>query len=407
MTIRLTSKWPSIALLTVCIVLSLALWFSATAIVPALRREIEISDTLAALFTSVVSVGFVCGTLVSAIFGLADRIPPRRFFMLSAFVAALANGMILLVEPDSSLVVVLRFITGACMAGIYPVGMKMASSWAVRDMGLLIGLVGGGITLGKSLPYLLNVIGEVDWRFTLLAASGLSILSGLLVNFVALGPALGRTPPFDVRVVLRAWANKPLRLANLGYFGHMWELFALWGWVGAFLSASLAQSADAAPNSSAVFSNLATFAVIGAGAIGCLAGGLIADRFGRTTLTIGALAISGSCAASVGFMFGGPIWILTLVCLVWGLTVVADSPQFSSCVIELSPPEHVGTMLTIQTCVGFLLTFVTIHIVPPLVEAVGWRYAFAPLALGPLVGILAMIRLRASPDAYKLAGGKR
>ena len=404
---RLNSKWPSIALLTFCIVLSLSLWFSATAIVPALRDEIEISDTLAALFTSVVSVGFVCGTLASAILGLADRIPPKRFFMLSAFVAAIANGAIMLVEPDSSLVVVLRFITGACMTGIYPVGMKMASSWAIRDMGLLIGLVGAGITVGKSLPYLLNVIGDVDWRFTLLAASGLSILSGLLVNMVALGPALGRTPPFDIRAVLEAWKNKPLRLANLGYLGHMWELFAMWGWIGAFLSASLLQGDLAAPDRSSIYSNIATFAVIGVGGVGCLVGGLFADRFGRTTLTISALAISGACAVGAGFVFGGPPWLLILVCLVWGITIVADSPQFSSCVIELSPPEYVGTMLTIQTCLGFLLTFATIHLIPLMVEAVGWRYAFAPLALGPLVGILAMLQLRSGPDAYRLAGGKR
>jgi MFS family permease len=401
------SKWTSIAVLILCIVLSLSLWFAATAVVPALRGEIEISDTLAALFTSVVSIGFVCGTLASAILGLADRIPPKRFFMLSAFVAAVANGAIMLVEPDSNAVVVLRFITGACMAGIYPVGMKMASSWAIRDMGLLIGLVGAGITLGKSLPYLLNVIGDVNWRFTLLAASGMSIISGLLVNLVALGPALGRTPPFDIGAVLQAWKNKPLRLANLGYFGHMWELFAMWGWIGVFLSASLAQSGVTASDSTNIYANLATFAVIAVGGLGCLAGGLIADRYGRTTLTIGALAISGSCAAGAGFLFGGPTWLLILVCLVWGLTIVADSPQFSSCVIELSPPEYIGTMLTIQTCIGFLLTLTTIHLVPSMVEAVGWRYAFAPLVLGPLVGVIAMLRLRYSPDAYRLAGGRR
>ena len=401
------TKWLSIALLAACQVMALALWFSATAVVPALRLELALDDTQTSLFTSAVAVGFVAGTLGSAVLGLADRIDPRRFFMASALVAAAANGAILLVEPGSPVVVALRFVTGACMAGIYPVGMKMAATWAKGDTGLLVGLLVGAVTLGSALPHLFNVAGGVDWRFTLVAASTLAAAAGLLINLVGLGPERAEAPRIDPGAVLRAWTNKPLRLANLGYFGHMWELYAMWGWIGLFLHASFAASFGGATADSAFYANLATFAVIGAGAAGSLFGGVFADRLGRTTLTMGAMAISGSCALVAGFLFAGDPWILLALCLVWGVAAVADSAQFSSCIIELSDRSYMGTMLTVQTCIGFLLTLATIHMIPPLVDAVGWSYAFAPLAIGPFLGVLAMARLRAHPDAVKLARGNR
>ncbi|MCG8693449.1 MAG: hypothetical protein MI806_19775, partial [Minwuiales bacterium] len=182
-------------------------------------------------------------------------------------------------------------------------------------------------------------------------------------------------------------------------------LYAMWAWIGLFLHESFARRIGG-PDAG-LLADLATFAVIGAGAVGSLCGGVFADRLGRTTLTILAMAISGSCALVVGFLFGGNPWLLVTLCLVWGVAVVADSAQFSSCVIELAERDHVGTMLTIQTCIGFLLTLTTIHMIPPLVEWFGWRYAFAPLAIGPVLGVIAMARLRAHPDAVKLAGGNR
>lgn len=403
----LRSKWPSIGLLALCEVMALALWFSASAVIPALKADYALGDGHAALLTSSVAIGFVAGTLTSAFLGLADRLHPRRFFMASALIAAAANGAILLVEPTSVLVIALRFVTGACMAGLYPVGMKMAATWAKRDTGLLVGLLVGALTLGSAAPHLFNAAGGVDWRFTLLAASIMAAVAGLLINLVGLGPAHATGARFRPGAMLRAWTNKPLRLANLGYFGHMWELYAMWGWIGLFLQASFAaRFGDAGPDPK-LYANLATFAVVAAGAVGCLLGGVFADRLGRTTLTMAAMAVSGSCALAVGFLFGGEPWLLLAVCLVWGVAVVADSAQFSSCVIELSERDHVGTMLTTQTCVGFTLTLATIHLIPLLVDAVGWRFAFAPLALGPFLGVVAMARLRAHPDALKLANGNR
>ena len=339
------AKWASIGLLALCEVLALTLWFSASAVIPALRMEFELSDLQSALITSSVSVGFVAGTLASAILGLADRIHPARFFTVAVLVAAGANALILLVDPTSIGVAMLRLVVGMAMAGVYPVGMKLVSSWAKGDMGLLVGLLVGALTLGSAAPHLITAFVQADWRVTMAVASGLAVLSGILVNFVRIGPNLRRAVKFEPRFVLQAWVAKPLRLANLGYLGHMWELYAMWAWAGLYLSASFAIN-PGGPEA-ALNAKLVTFLTIGLGAVGCLAGGFIADRVGRTTLTIGAMGISGMCALLVGFAFGGNPWLVVLLFSVWGITVVADSAQFSASVMELSDPWLVGTMVTV------------------------------------------------------------
>jgi predicted MFS family arabinose efflux permease len=269
-------------------------------------------------------------------------------------------------------------------------------------MGLLVGLLVGALTLGSGSPHLFNALGGLDWRFTVASSSLAAALGGWLIGRARLGPNRAPAPRFQPGFVVEAWRNPALRLANFGYFGHQWELYAMWAWIGAFLRASYALSG--APAHAA---DLVTFAVIGiGGGIGCLTGGLLADRLGRTTVTMAAMAASGSCALGIGLLYGGAWWLVSLVGLLWGATVVADSAQFSSSVIELSERSHVGTMLTTQTCVGFVLTLVTIHLVPHLAEIWGWRWAFAALAPGPFLGVAAMVALKRRPEAVLLANGR-
>ncbi len=399
-------KTASIILLALCEVAAMSLWFSASAVVPSITAEYPLSDFQISLFTSSVQAGFVLGTLVSAVMGLADRLEPRRFFMASALIASIANASILVIEPGSPLVYVARLITGICMAGIYPVGMKMAGSWAKGDLGLLVAILVGALTLGSAAPHLFNAFGGIDWRFTIMTTSAAGLFAALAINLVKIGPRQSAARAFSASQLALAFRDPALRLANFGYLGHMWELYAMWAWLGIFLAASFEiNSGGYDPD---LLARYATFAVIGAGGlIGCLAGGLLSDRYGRTTLTMAAMAISGSCALVVGFLFGGPPLLLGIICLIWGITIIADSAQFSASITELSEPELIGTMLTVQTCAGFILTLITIHLMPLLVDTVGWSWAFAPLSIGPFLGVWAMARLRRHPDSVRMAAGQR
>lgn len=399
----------SIALIAVAEVAVLGLWFSATAAVPDLAARHGLSGWQLSLFTSSVQLGFAVGSLVSTFLGLADRIEPRRLFAAAAVAGATANGAILLLDPASALVPCLRFLTGAALAGVYPVGMKLAASWAGvggrQDMGLLVGLLVGSLCLGSASPHLFNAFGGGEWRTTLILATLAALGAAAIVLFAEVGPRFATGAAFKRELIRRAWDDKPIRLAILGYLGHMWELYAVWAWVGSFLAVAFAAGlVDAQPKAAAA---LATFMMVGAGAIGSLAAGALADRLGRTAITSACMVISAACCLGIGLLLDGPLWLLLAALVVWGVTIAADSAQFSTAVAELSEPGIVGTMLTLQTALGFLLTLVTIHLMPAFVAQLGWRWAFAPLALGPLLGVWAMLRLRFLPDAMRLAGGRR
>jgi len=400
----LHGKRRTLLLLALVQLLGMAAWFSASAVVPALSAEWGLGDSGRSWLTMSVQLGFVLGALGAALVNLPDRVTPWKLLSACALLAALATAAIPLFCRSLAPALALRVLTGLFLAGVYPVGMKIMATWTREDRGLGIGLLVGALTLGKAAPHLLTAIGgAARWHTVLYASAALTALGALLAGTgVRDGPYATGNARFDWRYAGEVFSVRELRLANFGYLGHMWELYAMWTWVPSFLAASFALRGLSRETASA-----AGFAVIGAGAVGSWLAGRWADRLGRTTITIAALAVSGACCLLVGMLFGGPPLLVLALCLVWGFAVVADSAQFSACVTELCRPEYIGTALTLQTSVGFLLTMVTIRLLPWAQARVGWGAAFAVLAIGPVLGIWAMARLRAMPVAVKLAGGRR
>ncbi len=383
-------KWTTIWLLLIAELLSMGVWFSASAVAPALSAAWSLDDSGRAWLTMSVQAGFVAGALISALLNLADRIPAHLLFAWSAIAASLSTALIAAKAGGLTPAVALRFLTGFFLAGVYPVGMKIVATWTTKDRGLGIGLLVGALTLGSAAPHLLNALGVTsDWRMLLYAASAGAAAGGFIAAlFVRQGPNRSTAPPFRWSYAGAILRDRPVLLANLGYLGHMWELYAMWSWIGGYAA------------SSAI-----AFAAIAAGGPGSLLAGKIADRIGRTTVTIVSMAVSGACALLIGFFYHSS-W-LAAIAILWGFSIVADSAQFSACVTELCEREYLGTALTLQTSLGFLLTMFTIRLVPLMQARIGTQWSFAILALGPFAGIAAMAALRRRPEAKKIANGQK
>ncbi|WP_417479992.1 MFS transporter [Maricaulis maris] len=399
----LPGKATALALIATSQVLALSIWFAGAAALPALMAATDIGPMRQAALTSSVQLGFVIGAVLSAVTGLADRLPPQRLFALGSIFAALANIAALQLEPGGWSLIASRALAGAALALVYPVGMKLAASWARGDAGFLVGLLVGALTLGSALPFMFNLAGDIaDWRLPFMASAMAALIAACLILLARGGPGLRPAARLDPGAFTLSVRDPALRLVNLGYLGHMWELYAMWAWIGPFAHAYWTRLGG-----DARLGDLTAFAVVASGAIACLAAGRLADRFGRTRITIIALGISGSCALLVGPAFALAPWLMIPLLIVWGMAVIADSAQFSAAITELAPPERTGTLLTIQTAMGFTLTVIMIQALGYWIELVGWAWAFTPLAIGPAVGVWAMARLRARPEAARLAGGNR
>ncbi len=372
-------------ILAVGLVLAMSPWFSTSAALGQLGDRWDLSSAAGSWLTIAVQIGFVLGAVGSSAVGLADRIPPRRLILMASLLAAAANASIVMTDNYPAALVA-RLITGAALAGVYPPSLKAMSAWYLKGRGLALGAMIGALTLGSAVPHLINAVADLRWQPLMLVISVFTVIGGLVVELLGAdgphGSVSAKPDPSQIGVIAR---NRRFQLAGLGYFGHMWELYAMWAWVAAFYFDVFGSTRAA---------GAAAFAVIGAGAAGSIYAGIISDRVSRPEAARLALRWSAAASFVTGFLVDAPAVVVLAVGLFWGFWVVADSAQFSAIVTEVVDPDYVGTALTMQLAVGFTLTVFTIFLVPVIRDAAGWGWAFMLLTPGPLVGAWAMSRLQ-------------
>lgn len=399
----------TLILLSIAELLAMSLWFTGTAVLPQLEREWRLGLGAASWLTISVQLGFVTGALLAAVFNLADVFSAPRIFVISALLAATANALFATFSLHVAFALTCRFLTGAFLAGVYPTGMKILAGWFRQGRGLALGILIAALTIGSATPHALlawrdYLLANIPWQHIVLASSGLAILAAVIVALgVREGPYAAPQPPFHFSQIGEALKNRRLRLANLGYLGHMWELYSMWGWISLLLAAAASRSERTVPAS---FIELATFLVIAIGAVGCVWAGLASDILAgadvnsaavrirsRANVTIIAMAASAVCCLLAALLFNH-LSLLIVVALIWGVAVIADSAQFSAIVSEVSDQRYVGTALTTQTALGFLLTTISLRAMAYVAANYGWRWAAASLAIGPVLGVAAMVRLK-------------
>jgi MFS family permease len=383
--------WRFLALLAIAELLATSLWFVGSAAAPQLTERWSLTPSEVGGLATAVQLGFVLGTAISALLNLADIIPAKKLFAWSAVAGAIAN-LSLIIAPSYGWALVGRAAAGCCLAGVYPPAMKMASTWFLERRGLAVGVIVGALTVGKASPYLWHALPNISLSAIVTMASASSLLGAVLIAaWWHDGPHAFPSRPFHWGLVGEVVRERRWRRATAGYLGHMAELYSYWTWIPVFIAASAVAAADGDTNAgTAPWVGVLAFATIAIGGIGCVWGGLLGDRIGRARAAGLSMAASGACALAIGFLFGSPPWLLAPLALAWGFFVIADSAQFSVLVTSSVPAHAVGTALTVQVCLGFLLTTLTIQLVPPMVAWVGWPGAFAMLALGPALGIIAL-----------------
>jgi MFS family permease len=380
-------------------------WFSATAILPELRAHWHVTEAAASWLTNAVLIGFVSGALLSSLTGLQDRVRPQNLMAAGALLAAVMN-LSLLFAAGTEAAIAARFFTGVALAGVYPAAIKLVTTWFETGRGLALGLVIGGLTVGSAFPHLVRgVTSEVSWQLVVVSTSAMSAIAAIaFFTHAREGPFDYEREPFQPSQFGKMLRNRGIALANLGYFGHMWEMYAMWSWFLVFGSEALAAHGIVGTSAG----SLLTFGVISIGVAGCVLGGWLADRIGRTATTVLMMGLSGSCALLIGWTFHGPLWLFLAVAALWGLSVVGDSAQFSAIVTEISDQNQVGAALAFQMGVGFALTVVCVQLTPLFAHWLGgWQWAFVMLVPGPIIGMAAMLMLRRLPESVQLAQGRR
>lgn len=389
----MTNKWKALGWIAAAELFALSLWFSGSVVAFDLIEVWGVNAGLSPWLSAAVPAGFVIGALVSSSIGLADRFNTRYVFALAALLGALFNGLILFTD-QAIIGILLRVLTGVMLAGVYPTAVKLLSQWFPAKRGLAIGVLIAGLTIGSAMPqFFITFIGALHWQYVIIASSTLAVFAAAIIYFILDdAPVTQKKTYFSFNLLKSVIRNKPVMLANYGYFGHMWELYAMWTWLPLFFSASFLTH-DA--STSLAFIAFASFLCIGvAGGAGSIIGGLVADKVGRARLTIYSMVISSLCCLVVGFTFGQSVWLTLTLAMIWGASVISDSAQFSAAVSEFAEVEYIGTALTFQMCVGFLITIFSINLIPYAEALMGWEWVFSILAIGPILGIISMVRFK-------------
>lgn len=387
---------PRSALIVIAQFLGTSLWFAGNAAIPQISLLLEIPD-LTAWITSAVQLGFISGTLIFAILSIPDRYSPRKVFLISAVLAAFFNLLITILPLSFGWVLILRFMVGFFLAGIYPVGMKIAADYFEKGLGAALGFLVGALVLGTAFPHLIRALDvNFDWKLIFWITSGLAILGGLLIGlWVPDGPFRKKNLQFDWALLPKLSKIPALKSAASGYFGHMWELYTFWAFVPYLLWAMGNYELTGFEN------GLYSFFIIGVGALSCGIGGLLANRFGSKNIALISLCGSGMCCLLSLLVPVFPPYLLLPFLLIWGMLVTADSPQFSTLVAQSTPAIYRGTALTLVNCLGFALTIFSIQIGQFLLSLYPAQWVMSTLFIGPAMGLALFVFFQKKRETLK------
>lgn len=369
-----------------------SLWFVGNAILPELKESLHLSQYAVSQVTTAVMFGFIAGTLVFAFFSFSDRISPTKLFFFSSLFGAVTNVAVVWLARDASSLFILRFLTGFFMAGIYPVGMKIAADWFEKGLGKALGFLLGALVLGTAFPHLLkNRDFDLPWKSVLYFTSLFALIGGvIMLLFVGDGPYRKKSGGFQWNALGEIFTSKKWRQAAFGYFGHMWELYTFWGFVPVILALY------ARKNNLPLNIPLLSFLIIGSGSISCIAGGFFSIRIGSAKVAMTALFISGICCFISPLLYSLPYWLFLLLLFIWGLAVVPDSPQFSTLVAQHAPDHLRGTALTIYNSIGFTITIISLLVIDRIFYSTSFfaqENTLLLLGLGAVVGLPSMFRM--------------